>query len=220
MYDSVVDNLLRIQEEIEPCKPKIIAITKYFGQDAIIAAYQAGLRDFGESRALEACEKIESLPEQIRKNSTFHFIGHLQTNKVKHVVGHFEYIHSVDSFKLAQCISQRALELGIKQKILLQVNNANEEQKFGFSPEEIFDQFEQINALSGVEVVGIMNMAPLGAPQNELEKLFTDIVHIRDELKQRYSCDLKDISMGMSQDYEIAARCGSTMLRIGRKLFE
>ena len=220
MYDSVVDNLLQIQEKIEPCKPKIIAITKYFGLDAIIAAYEAGLRDFGESRAVEACEKIESLPEQIRKSSTFHFIGHLQTNKVKHVVGVFDYIHSVDSVKLAQCISQRASELGIKQKILLQVNNANEEQKFGFSPEEIFDSFEQIKALSGIEIVGVMNMAPLGAPQNELEKLFTDIVHIRDELNKKYNCDLKEVSMGMSQDFEIAARCGSTMLRIGRKLFE
>ena len=220
MYDSVVDNLLQIREEIEPCKPKIIAITKYFGADAIIAAYEAGLRDFGESRAIEACEKIESLPDEIRKNSHFHFIGHLQTNKVKHVVGVFEYIHSVDSLKLAQCISQRALELGVKQKILLQVNNANEEQKFGFSQEEMFVQFVQIKGLAGIEIAGIMNMAPLGASQNELEKLFTDIVNIRNELERKYDCDLKEISMGMSQDYKIAARSGSTMLRIGRKLFE
>lgn len=220
MYESVLKNLLHIQEEIEPCKPKIIAITKYFGEDAIEAAYKAGLRDFGESRALEACEKIESLPDEIKQNSTFHFVGHLQTNKVKHVVGVFEYIHSVDSLKLAQCISQYASELGIKQKILLQVNNANEEQKFGFSPEDLFEQFEQIKALSGIEIVGVMNMAPLGAPQDELEKLFSNVVLIRDELEKRYDCDLKEISMGMSQDYKIAARKGSTMLRIGRKLFE
>ncbi len=220
MYDLVADNLLHIQEEIEPCKPKIIAITKYFGKDAIEAAYRAGLRDFGESRAVEACEKIESLPEEIRQNSTFHFIGHLQTNKVKHVVGIFGYIHSVDSYKLAQCISQRALELGIKQKILLQVNNAYEEQKFGFSPEELLSDFEQIRGLPGIEIVGVMNMAPLGAPQDELEKLFSGVVDIKNEINKRYNCDLKEISMGMSQDYKIAARKGSTMLRIGRKLFE
>ncbi len=220
MYETVVENLLQIQEEIEPCKPKIIAVTKYYGKDAIEAAYKAGLRDFGESRALEACEKIESLSQEIKQNSTFHFIGHLQTNKVKHVVGVFEYIHSVDSLKLAQCISQRALELGIKQKILLQLNNANEEQKFGFSPEELFSQFESVNSLSGVEIVGIMNMAPLGAPQDELERLFSEVVEIRNEINKRFNCDLKEISMGMSQDYKIAVRSGSTMLRIGRKLFE
>ena len=160
------------------------------------------------------------MSQEIRQNSTFHFIGHLQTNKVKHVVCVFEYIHSVDSLKLAQCISQRALELGVKQKILLQVNNANEEQKFGFSPDKLLSQFEYLSSLSGTEIVGIMNMAPLGAPQDELEKLFSGVVDIRNELNKRYNCDLKEISMGMSQDYKIAARNGSTMLRIGRKLFE
>jgi pyridoxal phosphate enzyme (YggS family) len=219
MFETIRDNLLRIREEIEPCKPRIIAVTKYFGQDAIIRAYEAGIRDFGESRAVEACEKISLLPMEIRQNSTFHFIGHLQTNKVKLVIKTFDYIHSVDSLKLAQCISQHAKEVGKTQKILLQINNANEEQKFGFSKNTLFEVFQLIQKLDNIEVIGVMNMAPLGEDEAELIRLFSEIRHIKEELNSMFGCNLKEISMGMSQDYKIAAQQGSTMLRIGRKLF-
>lgn len=219
MFETVKRNLLQIQEEIAPCKPRIIAVTKYFGEDAIISAYKAGLRDFGESRVIEASAKIENLPAEVRENSTFHLIGHLQSNKVKHAVKVFEYIHSVDSLKLAQSISQHALENGKIQKILIQINNANEEQKFGFSKKEIFDVFEEIQDLKGIKIVGVMNIAPLGIAEDEIGKLFSEIVQIRDSLEKKFNCELKEISMGMSQDYKIAAQKGSTMLRIGRKLF-
>jgi pyridoxal phosphate enzyme (YggS family) len=219
MDGIVKENLLRIREEIEPCQPKIIAVTKYYGADAIISAYNAGIRDFGESRAIEACEKIRSLPQDVRENSKFHFIGHLQTNKVKNVIGVFDYIHSVDSVKLAQCISQTAMAEGITQKILIQVNNAGEEQKFGFSKSDVYESFEQIKQLEGVEVIGVMNMAPLGASENELHSLFSEIRELRNELENKYGCRLPEISMGMSQDYKIASLEGATMLRIGRKLF-
>ena len=219
MGNKVKENLLQVQEEIAPCKPRIIAVTKYFGREGIINAYDAGLRDFGESRAVEACDKINSLPEEIKSNSTFHFIGHLQTNKVKYVVKVFDYIHSVDSYKLAKVISEHSIEVGKRQKILLQVNNANEEQKFGFSKDEVFESYEQIKALYGVEVVGLMNMAPIAATENDLHRLFSEVVFIRDELQNRFDCRLKELSMGMSQDYKIAAQEGATMLRIGRKLF-
>ena len=220
MFETIKKNLLQIQEEIVPCKPRIIAVTKYFEKDAIIAAYNAGLRDFGESRVIEASEKINSLPQEVRENSTFHLIGHLQTNKVKHAVKVFDYIHSVDSVKLAQSISQQASEIGKVQKVLIQVNNANEEQKFGFSQDEIFENFEQIRQLKSLEIVGIMNMAPLGANEQELANLFTEVVEIRNKLEKNFNCELKEISMGMSQDYKIAAEKGSTMLRVGRKLFK
>lgn len=219
MFETVRDNLLRIREEIEPCKPKIIAVTKYFGQDAITGAYKAGIRDFGESRAVEACKKISSLPMEIRQNSTFHFIGHLQTNKVKLVIKIFDYIHSVDSLKLAQCISQHAKEVGKIQKILLQINNANEEQKFGFSKNTLFEVFQQIQKLDNIEIVGVMNIAPLGEDEPQLRRLFSQIRQIKDELNKSFGCNLEEISMGMSQDYKIAVEEGSTMLRIGRKLF-
>ena len=217
--DKIKQNLLQIQKEIAPCKPNIIAVTKYFGEDAIINAYKAGLRDFAESRVIEASEKIKNLPDEIKKNSKFHFIGHLQTNKVKKAVEVFDYIHSVDSEKLAEKISQEAGEIGKTQKILIQINNAGEEQKFGYSREGVFEDFGKIIEMKNLEVIGLMNMAPLGADDDELNRLFSDVIKIKQELEKTFDYELKEISMGMSQDYKIAAQNGSTMLRIGRKLF-
>ena len=220
MFETISRNLLQIQEEIAPSKPRIIAVTKYFDGEAIIQAYNAGLRDFGESRVIEASEKIQNLPQEVRENSTFHLIGHLQSNKVKHAVKVFDYIHSVDSVKLAQSISQHSSEIGKVQKVLIQVKNANEEQKFGFSEDEVFEAFDQIRQFEALEIVGIMNMAPFGADEEELAKLFSEIVEIRNKQEKKFNCELKEISMGMSQDYKIAAEQGSTMLRVGRKLFK
>lgn len=219
MFETVKRNLLQIQEEIVPCKPRIIAVTKYFDGGAIEAAYEAGLRDFGESRVIEASEKINNLRNDVRKNSSFHLIGHLQTNKVKQAVKVFDYIHSVDSVKLAHSISEHAAQIGKVQRVLIQINNANEEQKFGFSKDEIFSCFEQLQSFKSLEVVGVMNMAPLGISEEEIGNLFSEIVQIRNELEEKFNCNLSEISMGMSQDYRIAAQQGSTMLRIGRKLF-
>lgn len=219
MQDTIKKNLLQIQEEIAPYTPKIIAVTKYFDEEAIIAAYNAGLKDFGESRVIEAIKKINNLPAEIRNNSKFHFIGHLQTNKVKKAVENFDYIHSVDSVKLAKSISDEAKVIGKVQNILLQVNNANEEQKFGFSRNEIFTEFEPIMKMPNLNITGLMNMAPLEASDNELRKLFTDVINVKKALEEKYNCELKEISMGMSQDYKIAAQAGSTILRVGRKLF-
>lgn len=217
--NTIKKNLLQIQEEIAPYTPNIIAVTKYFDESKIIEAYEAGLRNFGESRVLEAIEKIQKLPQEIRNNSKFHLIGHLQTNKVHKTMGNFDYIHSVDSLKLAHAISEEALKVEIKQKVLLQINNANEEQKFGFSRDEIFENFEEIKSLKGIEVVGLMNMAPLGVDEQALSELFTGVVNIRDELEEKFDCTLKEISMGMSGDYREAVVAGATMIRIGRKLF-
>ncbi len=219
MENTVQQNLLRIQEDIAPYTPNIIAVTKYFDESAIIDAYNAGLRNFAESRVIEAIEKINNLPADVKNNSKFHFIGHLQTNKVKKVVGHFDYIHSVDSYKLAKVISDEACNLSKIQKILLQVNNANEEQKFGFSKNEIFDVFISIAELPNLEICGLMNMAPLGATDEELDYLFEDILQIKLKLEKEFNYKLKELSMGMSQDYKIAVKHGATMLRIGRKLF-
>lgn len=220
MQDTVRENLLQIQEDIAPYKPNIIAVTKYFDENAIIEAYNAGLRDFAESRVIEAVEKINNLPAEIRNNSKFHFIGHLQTNKVKKVLPTFDYIHSVDSLKLAKVISDEALALRKVQNVFLQVNNANEEQKFGLSKKDIFEVFPQVKALPSINIVGIMNMAPLGASDDELNRLFEDVLNIKNELEQKFNCELKELSMGMSQDYKIAVKHGATMLRIGRKLFK
>lgn len=220
MYETVKGNLLHIQEEIAPCKPRIIAVTKYFDKEAMICAYNAGLRDFGESRVIEASEKINSLPDEVKNNSSFHFIGHLQTNKVKQAVKVFDYIHSVDSLKLAQSIDVHCEEIGKIQNVLIQINNANEEQKFGFSKDEVFEYFEEIKRLEHIKVIGVMNMAPFGIEESEILRLFKEIATIRDELEIKYNCKLPEISMGMSQDYKQAVLAGATMLRIGRKLFK
>ena len=219
MQFSVKENLSKIQEEIAPYRPNIIAVTKYFDEEAIEAAYNAGLRNFGESRTIEAIEKIEKLPVEVRNNSSFHFIGHLQSNKVKKTVEHFDFIHSVDSLKLAELISSSAKAFGKVQKILLQLNNAGEIQKSGFSKEELFEVFPEIIKLDGIKVEGLMNMAPLGADDKTLFELFSDVANTKRLLEEKYNCKMNELSMGMSQDYRIAAQCGATMLRIGRKLF-
>ena len=212
-------NLRSIQENIAHCNTKIIAVTKYFGQKAIQAGYEAGIRDFAESRAIEAIKKFEALPSEIKENSTFHFIGHLQSNKAEKVVKHFDIIHSVDSLKIASAISKAACSLNKREKVLLQVNNAGEEQKSGYSKEQLRNDMAEILSLEGIEVIGLMNMAPLGAEEAELHRLFGDIRKFRDELEEKFKITLKELSMGMSDDYKIAAEEGATIIRIGRKLF-
>ena len=218
--DSVRDNLLRVKKTIVPYTPNIIAVTKYYGLEAILDAYEVGLRNFGESRANDAIQKIENLPDEIRKNSKFHFIGHLQTNKVDRVVRYFDYIQSVDSVKLAKAISESAGGIGKVQKVLLQINISGEVQKFGFSERELYDNFEELLKLPNLKIDGFMCMAPLGASEEELDKVFKKAGQIKSELNKKYSLDLKELSMGMSDDYERAVANGATMIRLGRILFK
>ena len=212
-------NLSKINQNIAHYNVKIIAVTKYFGLKAIQAGYEAGIRDFAESRAIESIKKIEQLPEVIKENSQFHFIGHLQSNKVDKVVKHFDVIHSVDSLKIATAISKTGCSLNKREKILLQVNNAGEEQKSGYSKEQLREELGEIIKLCGVDIIGLMNMAPLGADETELDRLFNDIREFRDELEKSFNITLPELSMGMSDDYRIAVKNGATMVRIGRKLF-
>lgn len=217
--ELIEKNLTDIKTKIAPCKPKIIGVTKYYGLNSIVNGYRAGLRDFGESRTTDAIKKIESLPEVVRQNSKFHFIGHLQTNKAEKTVEYFDYIHSVDSLKLAKIISESAKRLGKTQKILLQVNNAEEEQKFGYSKAELNEEIPEIIKLDNLQVLGLMNMAPLGADIQNLRTLFGDLRKYRDSLESKFGIKLPELSMGMSDDYEYAVLEGATMIRIGRKLF-
>lgn len=219
MKNIVSKNLEKIRTEILPYTPAIIAVTKYVDWQNILAAYDAGLRDFAESRVMDAAKKFDRLPNNVRADSRFHFIGHLQTNKIKKAVAIFDLIHSVDSLRLSKAISNEAQKLGKIQKILLQINNANEPQKFGFSELEIFSQFSEINSLPGIQLIGLMNMAPAVCTESELMELFTDLVKIKTQLETTHKVKLPELSMGMSNDYIQASRCGATMLRIGTKLF-
>lgn len=219
MQFRVKENLSRIQEEIAPYTPNIIAVTKYFDEVAIEEAYQAGMRDFAESRAIEAIEKVKRLPLDIQKTSTFHFIGHLQSNKVKKVVENFDLIHSIDTLRIAWLVSEAARAFGKVQRVLLQLNIAGEVQKSGFSKEELFEFFPEIIKLDGIKVEGLMSMTPLGAEDEVLHRLFVKVAQAKSELEEKFHCNMNELSMGMSQDYKIAAQSGATMLRIGRKLF-
>jgi pyridoxal phosphate enzyme (YggS family) len=211
---TVRENLNQILKDIENYNPTLIAVTKYYDIPKMMEAFEAGLRNFAESRALESIEKINKIDDTTRKQSVYHFIGHLQTNKVKYVVGNFKYIHSVDSLKLAQCIDEEAKKQGIIQKILIQVNNAQEAQKFGVSPNELDNLIEKVAELKSLELEGFMNIAPLNAQGDELKRLFNEMR----ELKEKYR--LEELSMGMSNDYKIALESGATMIRLGRILFD
>lgn len=211
---TVRNNLNKVLKDIEGYSPRIIAVTKYYHIDKMIEAFEAGLRDFAESRALDSVEKINKIDDTTKAQSIYHFIGHLQTNKVKYVVGLFDYIHSVDSLKVAQCINEVASQKGIIQKILIQVNNANESQKFGVCPEQLENLINEVLKMKNLELVGLMNIAPLTDDINELQRLFSEM----NSLKEGYN--LKELSMGMSHDYKIAVENGATMIRLGRILFE
>ena len=220
MTRSVVEaNLLRLKQEIVPYTPRIIAVTKYYDESAIMDAYSAGLRDFGESRANDAIKKIESLPEDLRKNSEFHFIGHLQTNKVDKVVKYFDYIQSVDSYHLAKAISESAKKVGKVQKILIQMNISGEIQKFGFEAEKLKSCINELRKLECINILGIMCMAPLGAGEEELNQVFSKARELSEEFNKEFGTDFKELSMGMSDDYVCAVKNGATMIRIGRLLF-
>ena len=209
----IQENILKIKNTL-PEDVDLIAVSKTYPRNCIDEAIRAGQLDFGENKVQELIEKYR--PDE---NIHWHMIGHLQTNKVKMALEVFDYIHSVDSLKLAEKTSEEAEKLAKVQKILIQINNAGEEQKFGFSNDEIFNKFGEIIDLKSIEVVGVMNMAPLGASDAELIRLFSEIREIKESLEKEFNCKMNEISMGMSQDYKIAAREGSTMLRIGRKLF-
>jgi len=210
---AVKQQLEVILEEIKNYNPRIIAVTKYYDEKRMIEAFQSGLRDFGESRVLDCIEKINKIDDTTRTQSIYHFIGHLQTNKIKHAVGVFEYIHSVDSLRTAQCIDFEANKKGIVQKILIQVNNASEIQKFGIPKAQLENLIEEVSKLKSLELVGLMNIAPLTDDNKELQRLFSEMKSLTDEYK------LPELSMGMSHDYKIALDCGATMIRLGRILF-
>ncbi len=214
MHTKISENLNRILTFASKYNPLIIAVSKYYTVNEMREAYSLGLNNFGENRVLDAIEKINLLEEEITSNSHYHLIGHLQSNKIKKAIGVFDYIHSVDSIELAMGIDNVAKQKGIVQKILIQVNNANEAQKFGIAPSQIEEMITKIASLKNVSLEGLMTIAPLSDDTNLLKRLFDEMY----KLKELYH--LKELSMGMSNDYKIALDCGATMIRLGRTLFE
>lgn len=216
----IADNIKQIRDELSGYEGRIIAVSKYVDVQKMQDAYDAGVRDFAESKAIDALTKIESLPSEVKENSTWHFIGHLQTNKVKKVVGNFDYIHSVDSLKLANVVNDLAKDRGLTQKILLQVNISGEETKGGFTPNELLEIFPEIIKLENIAVEGLMTMAPYLDNEEILASLFREMKTLKQKLECNFNFEIKELSMGMSNDYKVAIKEGSTMVRIGTKIFK
>ncbi len=214
MNTKISENLNRILTFAKSYNPTIIAVTKYHTVDEMREVYKAGLSNFGENRVIDAIEKINLLEEEIASNSHYHLIGHLQSNKVNKAVGVFDFIHSIDSLELAEKIDNVAKQKGIVQKVLIQVNNAHEEQKFGIAPSQLESLINNISGLQNLSLEGLMTIAPLTDDTALIKKLFKEMRGLKD------SYGLKELSMGMSNDYKIALDMGATMIRLGRILFE
>lgn len=210
----------KIKEELNSEKVKILAVTKYVEIKEILQAYDAGIRDFAENKLQDAMRKKSQLPDYVIRDTAWHFIGHLQTNKVKDTVGNFEYIHSIDSLKLAILISKAALSRNLTQKVLIQVNTSNEESKYGFAKEKAKEAFKDILELDSIKVDGLMTMAPFTEDKNIVRKCFSELKNLKNYLQSEYKCTLPELSMGMSNDYRIAVKEGSTMIRLGSILFK
>ncbi len=215
---GIKENFLKLQNEISGVR--IVAVSKYVNVEKIKEAYDAGIRNFGENKFQDAEKKRSQLPKEIDKNITWHFLGHVQTNKIRKITGNFHYIHSVDSLKVAEVLSQTALSKKIKQKILIQVNVAEEKTKYGFSVNEIKENFEKILNMDSLEIAGLMTMAPFTENEKILRKVFIGLRELKNQLQTEYKINIPELSMGMSNDYKIACEEGSTIVRIGQAIFK
>ena len=191
----------------------IVAVTKTHGPDAVEAAYRAGLHDVGENRVQEALKKMDAVTVPVR----WHLIGHLQRNKVKEV-GRFAMVHSVDSARLADAVSDYGVARHEAVDALVQVSVVGEESKGGFSPDEMAAEAERFTARAGVQVMGVMTMAPLDADERTLRTVFRGAREAREKLIGA-GHPAHALSMGMSTDFEIAVEEGATMVRLGTVLF-
>jgi pyridoxal phosphate enzyme (YggS family) len=228
-------NLRSVQERIAaaaeragrvPSDVTLIAVTKTQSPEMIQAAYDVGLRHFGENRVEEAEEKIDELPADI----TWHMIGHVQSRKAQRVASGFDVVHSVDSVKLAQRLDRFAAGRTEPLPVLLEFNVSGEESKYGFSAsswsgsddrqESLVSAIEEIIALPRLSVQGVMTMAPIVAQPEEARPVFVGLRQLRDDLAARFPhLDWHDLSMGMTDDFEVAIEEGATLVRVGRAIF-
>lgn len=215
-----INNYAKIKQACESYNSQLVAVSKTRTQGQILELYQQGQVVFGENRVLELVEKAKELP----KNIKWHLIGHLQRNKVRQILPHTSLIHSIDSLRLLNTVQQESKKLSIKTNILLQFHIAKEEAKYGFDPNtinELINLLEE-NLHSNIEICGVMGMATFVNDKAQIRLEFKKLKQVFEELKQSYfsgNDTFKEISMGMSGDYEIALEEGSTMVRVGSALF-
>ncbi len=230
--NTVTENFLRVKEEISevchkigrnPQEVTLIGVTKFTPNEAIQEAIDAGLTDIAENKVQEGQKKYFGLKPGPTGVLRRHCIGHLQTNKAKDALKIFDLIQSVDSLKLALEIQKQSQKLNKPAEILIQINTAGEEQKFGAGKSAGLTLIEEIAKLSGLKILGLMTMAPFTDDEKIIRQTFKDLRDIRDEALVRFkgqsNVQMKFLSMGMSGDYRIALEEGSNMVRIGRAIF-
>lgn len=215
----IAENLKQVLNEL-PEGVRLVAVSKFHPNEAIEEAYGAGQRIFGESKVQEMDAKHESLPKDIE----WHFIGHLQTNKVKYIVPYVSLIHGIDSYKLLVEVNKQAAKINRIVRCLLQLHIAQEETKFGFSFDECRDLLRagKWNELKNVQICGLMGMASNTDNVEQIRKEFRSLHDFFQEVKSIWFADndcFKELSMGMSHDYHEAIAAGSTMVRVGSKIF-
>ena len=198
----------------------LIAVSKYHPSEAVQAAYDAGQRDFGESKAQDLKSKYEQLPKDIN----WHFIGHLQSNKVKYIAPFVHLVHSIDSYKLLNEVNRQGEKVGRRIPCLLQIHIAKEDTKFGFTPQECKEMLAmgEWRNLENIELRGVMCMASNTDDTKQIEEEFTTVQRLFNEIKERFFADnerFNIISAGMSDDYPIAIEHGSTHIRVGSSIF-
>lgn len=215
----ISEQIKSIQESL-PEGVRLIAVSKFHPNEAILEAYKAGQRLFGENHVQELTAKHESLPSDIE----WHFIGHLQTNKVKYIAPFVSLIHGIDTPKLLKVVDKEGAKVGRVIPCLLQIHIATEETKFGFSREECLEMLSSdiISELQHVQICGLMGMATNTNDEAQIREEFHTLYSLFEELKESYFKDaptFKELSMGMSDDYPIAIEEGSTLIRVGTKIF-
>ena len=215
VLEKVSSDLKKAGRDASECT--LVAVSKTKPLELLKEAYEAGCRDFGENYVQELIDKIPQMPDDVR----WHMIGHLQTNKVKYLIGKTYLIHSVDSVKLAGEISKQSVKAGIVTDILLEVNVAEEESKFGFTSENIMDGVLEISRLPGVCVKGLMTSAPICEDSEENRVYFQKLKQLSIDIKKQNidNVYMGFLSMGMSGDYEVALSEGSTYVRVGTAIF-
>ena len=221
---SIAENLECVREQIaqaamksgrSPDEVELVAITKTHPAEKVREAIEAGQSLFGESRVQEARAKIPELPSNVR----WHFVGHLQKNKVRQALPLFEMIHSVDPLALAQDVNRIADEEGLYPRVLLEVNMAGEGTKFGFAPDHLREQIEMLLAVPRLSIEGLMCIPPLAVESEDSRKFFVQVRKLRDSLEKEFSIKLPQLSMGMTQDFPIGIEEGATLVRVGTAIF-
>jgi PLP dependent protein len=221
---SVAENLERVREQIAEAAAKVgravdeiklVAITKTHPAEKVREAVEAGQTLFGESRVQEARAKIPELPSVL----CWHFVGHLQKNKIRHALPLFELFHSVDSLALAQDMNRIANEEGMHARVLLEVNVAGEGSKFGFKPETVRGEMESLLALPRLSVEGLMCIPPLAEEAEASRAFFAQLRELRDALEREFDLRLPQLSMGMTNDFMVAVEESATLVRVGTAIF-